>query len=135
MKVYIVLLVAVFCVASCARPKGKVLPKDKMVPVLVEIQLAEAEANNMNPLEGGKSLKVISEYDRIFTKYNIQPEDFYSSFEYYKSKPALMDSLYQDVLTELARQEGDLNNKINGVKKRKIDSTKAAQQKKPAGEP
>jgi hypothetical protein len=131
-----ILFIAVSC-SSSHKPQGKVLPKEVMIPLLVDIHLAEAKYNTGNPLESGRAINVIEAYDSIFTHYKIEPEDFYTSFRFYRQHPAQMDSLYQDVLTEFTKRQTLQSKKVTEAQKLKsrMDSLKARNPQMPAGEP
>jgi len=85
------------------------LSKEKLIPIMIDIQLAEAEYAKGNQFEKGRAIKVLTEYDKIFLKHNVNSEDFYTSFAYYRQHPKEMDELYQEVIEEMTKRESELN--------------------------
>ncbi len=86
-------------------PQG-VLPESKMVPILVDIHLAEARANVMNPHLDSARLYFAVYKDSIFKKNNVTKIEFDSSYSYYMHNIALMDKIYMTVVDSLSLRQG-----------------------------
>lgn len=90
---------------NCNNNKG-ILPQKKMTQVLLELHLAEALAQHLpkdslqSEIKNTDSLACFSK--EIFTNNQVTEKEFLQSLEWYKSKPELLDSMYQNVLSEIA---------------------------------
>jgi len=77
-----------------------------MTQVLLELHLAEALAQHIpkdslqNEIKNTDSLVIFTR--GIFTKNQVTEKEFLQSLEWYKSKPELLDSMYQNILSEIA---------------------------------
>jgi len=77
-----------------------------MTQVLLELHLAEALAQHIpkdslqNEIKNTDSLVIFTR--EIFTKNQVAEKEFLQSLEWYKSKPELLDSMYQNILSEIA---------------------------------
>ncbi len=102
------ILISVFF--SCSHKQEKeesrnLLPKDKMIQVLLDIHLTEAMMLNGSSLKNVEQMKKTAfEYEKIFKRNDVTPQKFYSTFNYYLNHPAEMDSTYKN-LVELAIQK------------------------------
>jgi hypothetical protein len=90
---------------NCNNNKG-ILTQKKMTQVLLELHLAEALAQHIpkdslqNEIKNTDSLVIFTR--EIFTKNQVTEKEFLQSLEWYKSKPELLDSMYQNILSEIA---------------------------------
>jgi hypothetical protein len=90
---------------NCNNNKG-ILTQKKMTQVLLELHLAEALAQHIpkdslqNEIKNTDSLVIFTR--EIFTKNQVAEKEFLQSLEWYKSKPELLDSMYQNILSEIA---------------------------------
>jgi hypothetical protein len=90
---------------NCNNNKG-ILTQKKMTQVLLELHLAEALAQHIpkdslqNEIKNSDSLVIFTR--EIFTKNQVTEKEFLQSLEWYKSKPELLDSMYQNILSEIA---------------------------------
>jgi hypothetical protein len=90
---------------NCNNNKG-ILTQKKMTQVLLELHLAEALAQHIpkdslqNEIKNTDSLVIFTR--GIFTKNQVTEKEFLQSLEWYKSKPELLDSMYQNILSEIA---------------------------------
>src|SRR6476659_4261663 len=85
-----------------------IISPDKMVGILTDVHIAQAAVSTYNV---GDTVKYsVSDYmPAIFKNHAITKEQFDSSLQYYSSNPALLDSIYKEVLEELSRKEGELD--------------------------
>jgi hypothetical protein len=101
------LLMAIFLFSCSSRNKvpKPVLSHEKMVSVLVDVQLTEAYLTNLRGK--GKDTRDISEiyYERIFEKHQIDRPTFDTSIAYYMNHLEKYYAIYEDVVTELNKMD------------------------------
>jgi len=110
----IILILAFLC--SCTPDKNTpppeipegVLPEQEMVPVLVEMHLADATLNVLNVEKQFNGLKPYMYYDNVLDKYGVSREQFDKSIKFYAKEPEYLDKMYEKVLSSLSRMEGNL---------------------------
>ncbi|MFI5172942.1 MAG: DUF4296 domain-containing protein [Chitinophagales bacterium] len=78
-----------------------VLSADKMIDILVDIQLAEALAieDKADTIPQEERLKVF--YAQIFAIHSIDAKLYQRSYAYYVQEPVIMDHIYQKVTEKL----------------------------------
>jgi len=90
---------------NCSNNNG-ILPQKKMTQLLLELHLAESLAQHLpkdslqNEIKNRDSLAIFTK--EIFTHNKVTEKEFLQSIEWYKSKPDLLDSMYQNILSEIA---------------------------------
>ena len=96
---------------SCGNEKEKtvatpadVLPKEKMALVITDIHLAEAKAS-LQPTPDTSSEKL--NFRMIFEKNKITKDQYEKSIAFYIDNPELMNEVYEKVLNELSRMQGE----------------------------
>jgi hypothetical protein len=108
--IQICLFLFVITLTSCSKNQevipDAVLKRDKMVLILSDMHLLEAQAqmSNYNQNDSAK-LIVASAYKDIFLKNKVDAKKFQRSYEYYQVRPELMSEIYKEVLTELSRRQ------------------------------
>jgi hypothetical protein len=108
--IQICLFLFVITLTSCSKNQevipDAVLKRDKMVLILSDMHLLEAQAqmSNYNQNDSTK-LIVASAYKDIFLKNKVDAKKFQRSYEYYQVRPELMSEIYKEVLTELSRRQ------------------------------
>lgn len=126
---FVFFIVLFASLVSCGGKKIEKPPigQQKMIEILVDIHLLEAQQQTLQPFEKGRVFNTIVGYEKIFLKHNVTNEQFYDSFSYYRQHPKEMDDLYQLVIDETVRRESELSSKAALEKaneqKRKIDSS------------
>ncbi|HKR04100.1 MAG TPA: DUF4296 domain-containing protein [Bacteroidia bacterium] len=94
--------------ASCSKKEEKIpadiIPKDRMVQVLVDIHLAEARSQFNAPFDNSKNVKQ-AYYKFIFNKYKITYAQLMKSWSFYSEHPAIFTKIYDEVITELSRKQ------------------------------
>ena len=107
---------------GCSHPTSKdeknILPKDKMIHILLDMHLTEANSDPVKLKKDEKEMeKLATEYEKIFKKNGVTSAEFYSTFNYYLSHPAQMDSAYKDLVTEATRRQSQVyHNLPNGTR-------------------
>jgi hypothetical protein len=81
-----------------------VLPKERMALVITDIHLAEAEAS-LKTFPDTSSEKL--NFRKIFDKNNISKEQYDKSIAFYVDHPELLNEVYEQVLNELSRMQGE----------------------------
>lgn len=100
-----VLLVA--CSKEAKTPEG-VLPKEKMVPLLIDIYIGEGKVNNMR-ISRDSSMAIFRVYeDSLFRKHQISDSIYRKSMTYYYSEPDQLEAIYETVLDSLNLREQQL---------------------------
>ncbi len=87
---------------ACNRKKvpDNVMPKDKMVNVLVDMHLADAVLSRVNN-QDTMLMMASSKYYLIFKKYGIDSAKFTRSLKYYNYQPDEFAKLYAQVVDSL----------------------------------
>jgi hypothetical protein len=95
-----VLLLSLLAGCNPDTPSG-ILSPESFRPVLKEILIAESgvEALSLNYQE--KKLAREQRYQLIFKSHDLSPVTFMQNFEYYRTHPEIMDSMYAGILDEL----------------------------------
>ncbi|MCX6290627.1 MAG: DUF4296 domain-containing protein [Bacteroidetes bacterium] len=101
-----VLLLSISCSKKPADIPKNILSKTELVPVLVDIHLAQA-ATGVNQLNDSAryGMKEYSGY--IFKIHGITKEKYDSSLAFYSRHPELIDEIYQEVINELSRKQSE----------------------------
>jgi hypothetical protein len=108
------LFLLMFSVFACTKNKevipDSILKKEKMILILSDIHLLEAQVQmtNLNQNDSTK-LIVTSAYKDIFLKNKVDAQQFQRSYQYYQVKPELISEIYSEVLTELSRRQASGN--------------------------
>lgn len=105
-------LLALFCLFiflyACSKDadSNKVIAKDKMYNVLIDMHLADASLDYISSYSNADTLlkNAKSKYDYIFSKYSIDSASFSQSLAYYsKNNPKEIVKIYQNVIDSLDR--------------------------------
>ncbi len=85
-----------------------IVPRDSMINILLEIQLAESY-RNLRYIQGtGDSLQsewVRGLYDEVFERYQLTATRFDSSYNFYQQQdPVVLDGMYAEVNEKLSQQ-------------------------------
>lgn len=101
-------IVALSVLLSCSGDNKYIIPKKKMVPLLVDIHIADeiGTARYLNDPE--TLLDSASLYGWVFDKHEITKASFDSSMLYYASKPDVLNDIYGKVIAGLSKMEAEL---------------------------
>jgi len=109
---YFIILVALV-MFSCNNgedlPPEGVLAKDKMIEVMVEIELTQALIKLKS-----STLDTLNErhlYDEVYNAYDISEEEFNNSLEHYCKYPKLLLSMYRKVIENLTKKQSEQQRK------------------------
>jgi hypothetical protein len=116
MKYIRIIIIFLLILSSCNNKdkiKGKyIIPRDKLVEVLVEIHIADGVAYTARSLQHSAVFDSLSYRKYIFEKYNITRMEFDSTISAYAHQPNKFDELYEEVINELIRREGEFTREI-----------------------
>jgi hypothetical protein len=103
-------LILIIGLAACTRTKEQkiptnVIPKEAMIPLLVDLQLIEG-ANNTKFFQGdtGETNYALL-YSIIFEKHEVKKARFDSSMAYYSANTEDLEIIYNEVIEELMKIE------------------------------
>lgn len=108
-KIYYLIFPLFFCFA-CSQKVDKpkdILSKYKMVAILIDIHIAEAEIIEKQYVHGDDSANVAYQKDekKIFKKHKIDSLTYNRSFNYYAQNMNLLDEIYGIVVDSLSYRE------------------------------
>ena len=108
----IVLCFSVVSFTSCKEKKQELRPtyviaKDTMVQILAEVHLLESSIG----IRIFEEKKIVYTRNivksKIYKKYGVSKERFFKSYNYYTQRPAVIDSIYIDVISEISKKEAE----------------------------
>lgn len=86
--------------------------EDMMVKVLTDIQIAQGVLNyNLKNRIRNDNYKEAF-YNQVFLKYDITAHDFKQNMDYYNSQPEIMQGIFERVLENLNKIQGEVENEI-----------------------
>ena len=94
------------------QPSG-LLSEEQMVPLLKDMQIAYAGVDNTVRNPGSRPGRYKEMNKLILLKHGVEKDQFYDSYEFYERHPAMMDTIYQRVITQLSIDLVPLQNKRN----------------------
>ena len=101
----------------CKKEPKLNIPDEKMIKILVDLQIAEASSMSL-----GRTVKdsVIGvHYDQVFKIHGVNDSIFFKEFEILRSNPARVEAIYQKVFEEIEQLGSE-----------KVEETKKDQKKK-----
>lgn len=116
MKKTLLLCLALFSLVSCypthteewADAPEDLIQRDTMVAILVDVELAESalrqKQNFGHELSDAKEAYFVA----IFKKHEVTKEQFDQSLGFYKQDLESINSIYEDVITELSKLESEI---------------------------
>lgn len=103
-------LLAILLTLSCKNERMKVpegmLQPDEMVPLLVDLHLADGYLHNLKITQFQKKDSAFFIYPDILAKYNVTRPMLDSTILFYGQYPKEFVKIYDKVLEELSRMEG-----------------------------
>lgn len=116
MKRVLLLFSILIFISSCIHfgtPKG-VLKPNEMKAVLTDMHLTDAYVSTLSDTLKAKELAK-KYYSGIFKKHHTSLKEFEKSLTYYATEPALLDSMYQQIYTELTAKPLSKSPKVEAV--------------------
>ncbi|HFA50788.1 MAG TPA: DUF4296 domain-containing protein [Bacteroidetes bacterium] len=98
---YLFYFILFFC--SCQHEKKLPLPEDKLVPVLMDIHIAEAGLTHLTGTV--KDSTAAKYYQQIYTMHGVEEAVVDSCLYYLKRHPARMKKVYDKVTKELEKMK------------------------------
>ncbi|MFA9212670.1 MAG: DUF4296 domain-containing protein [Candidatus Methylacidiphilales bacterium] len=77
--------------------------RKKMGDILTDIQIMEAGVNQIGLITDSLNKSMLWHYDFVYKKHNITEKQFTENYDFYLQEPADLDSIYVDVLNNLAK--------------------------------
>jgi hypothetical protein len=104
----------IFCVfaASCGDGNKIKIPKDvisrdTMVDVLTDVHLIKA-AQQMGMVLDPSDTEKTTPFEYVWKKHHIDEIEYQKSLDFYTHNPAILDSIYENVLNNLSKQKAEL---------------------------
>lgn len=120
----IILLTLFACNEEAEIIPDNVLSQEKMVSVMVDVQLVEA-ALSVDKLKGDEAKEAAANYyNSVLKQHNLSKEEFDVSFKYYAEHPVFMAQIYDAMLNELSKRQAEVENEKRNEKRRKKRSEK-----------
>lgn len=93
---------------GCNKTPDYVIPKDTLVPLIVDLHLADAVFTNRGVIDlDFDTIDSASYYQSIFNQYSINRVDFDSTMDYLTAQPRKMDVIYDEVIERLSKMEAE----------------------------
>ena len=88
---------------SCGpKPAVLAIEKERLIPILVDVHIAEAAVQSLRKLEKDSVIQVY--YNQIFEIHKISEDDFYASMEILKQDAYQLAEIYEVVLEEVTKK-------------------------------
>jgi len=100
------LLLILSCKPEKEQIPADVLPKDKMVEILVNVHLVEGSIALQRLTGVQLDLLASKKYDSLFMAEKVPVTNFRSSYDYYLDHPKDLDDIYQEVVNQLSTLQG-----------------------------
>ncbi|OJW81306.1 MAG: hypothetical protein BGO69_04370 [Bacteroidetes bacterium 46-16] len=110
-KLFLVLLVFYLLPACKTGNEGNGISPAKMRQILYDMNAAEVysvmvKKEDSSILNRGKNSDSLARYyNEILAHYKVSKEEFDKSMLWYKAHPAKLDSIYNDMISELAKEK------------------------------
>ncbi len=118
----LLLLITMFMACSSEGVPEGVLTQDQMVPIFLDVYLAEGKVNNLK-VKRDSSLALFEIYEQlIFEKHNVSDSIYRLSMSYYYDHPDQLEMIYETVLDSLNLLEKRLEEKKEEEEKLKEDT-------------
>lgn len=96
------LVLILFVLSACQSDSNNLpIPKDKLLPVLIDIHMVEAVVDNDSQVM--KDSLTALYYPQIFEKHGVTAKDFDSTVKFMNQRPQLMHDIYEDVMKEIEK--------------------------------
>ncbi len=85
-------------------PNSKIIPRDKLVNLLVDLHLADAFASDYQLPQQLRTIDSLNLYASVLSKYGTDKASFDSTMKWYAYHPKKLDALYDEVFGKLDKQ-------------------------------
>jgi hypothetical protein len=103
-----VLIICVLPLSCFNKDKVRLIPKKELVPLLIDLHIADAIASNGPYGDIFDNLDSISAYSWIFNKHGYSKKELEKTFEYYSKNPKKLTEIYDEVFAELSKQSEEV---------------------------
>ncbi len=112
------------CIPETPSVPDDVIPQDKMVDILEDVQVIEAvrQRGVILPKDMDPDHEAMRMYHRMFEEYQINDSLFRKSFEWYEAHPKMLAQMYDEVLVRLSEEQALARQSLS-PNKVKTDST------------
>jgi hypothetical protein len=112
MKKILTYLIIPTCIfISCKKPEVKIpeglLKKEQMVSILADIHIAQA-ASVMNSASDTTRFSLPAMMEYILKIHHTSKSHYDSSMVFYTKHPEIMTQIYENVITELSKKQGEV---------------------------
>lgn len=103
-------LLTICLLQACSGAEGDGIPPDKMQHILYDMNAAEVystlvqKEQTITLTRGKNSDSLAHFYNEVLAHYNVTQAQFDKSMLWYKSHPAKLDSLYNKMIVQLAKE-------------------------------
>ena len=104
MRKWLFISLMVICIASCKNNQYNIIPRRDLVPLLVDMHIADAMALSTKISENFGGLDSTLLYQAVLDKYGYTRDNLDQTLQYYSSKPEKLIGIYDDVFSELSKQ-------------------------------
>jgi hypothetical protein len=119
-RIFIVfLLPAVFLLTACNSKKKRLIPKDDLVNILVEMNIANSLGNDYIAKSKFRDLDSATVYRMVFDNSGYTKAQFDSTMNYYTRHPQTLDKIYDRVIAKLSMKEDETANEFREKESKK----------------
>jgi hypothetical protein len=97
------------CNKKQAKAPANLIPKDKMVQILADVHIAEAQVESQIIYPDTAIMAFNYKEKEIFRKHGVTEQKFRKTYQYYKDNLKEMDALYEVIVDTLSLRETKLN--------------------------
>jgi hypothetical protein len=99
---------------SCSKPRTiippEVLTEKEMIPLLVDVHIAQA-ATSMFDSNDSVKYKMDELLSYILSIHHVERARYDSSISFYTRHPEIMQRMYDEVINELSKKQGEVSSK------------------------
>lgn len=110
---YLIIVGSVFMLLACGGGNSKtpegVIPKDKMIEVIAEIELTQALIKLKSSTQDTINEQEL--YNEVYQDYNISQEKFNRSLKHYCENPKSLMNMYGKVIENLTKKQSEQQGK------------------------
>lgn len=110
MKRCIYIIIICLLVASCGNNKPKLIPKKKLIEMMVDLNIYDAISLDSYIVGQLGDLDSADIYSSFFVKHKYTKEDLDYTLEYYTNKPKKLIEIYDAVFAQLSKKSDELRN-------------------------
>ena len=110
-KIYLIIIVFLIVIPLSCKNSHKnkyLIPEKTLINLLTDIHLADATTFVARELQSTSVYDTLSYSLYIFDKYNVTRQQFDSTLSYYSANPATLEKIYEKVVNNLSRIEGEI---------------------------